>query len=79
MNQSAISVPGKFSLERTYIIFRSLGLRHVTVVDETNHVIGVITRKDLMSHNMEERLTDHVMSTVVNGNARDEFLLLLDD
>lgn len=56
VNQSAVSVPGKFSLERAYIIFRTLGLRHMAVVDELNRVIGVITRKDLMGFNMAEKL-----------------------
>lgn len=56
VNQSAVSVPGKFSLQRAYIIFRTLGLRHMAVVDELNRVIGVITRKDLMGFNMAEKL-----------------------
>lgn len=61
VNQSAVSVADKFSLHRTYIIFRTLGLRHLTVVNEDNEVVGVITRKDLMGFNMEEKLAS-VMS-----------------
>lgn len=57
-NQSALSIPEKFSLQRTYIIFRTLGLRHLTVVDCRNSVKGVITRKDLMGFYMEERLEE---------------------
>ena len=45
-----------YSLYRTYVIFRTLGLRHLVVVDVHNHVVGIITRKDLMPFNMEERL-----------------------
>ncbi|KAK3604540.1 hypothetical protein CHS0354_000361 [Potamilus streckersoni] len=56
INQSALSIPGKFSLYRTYIIFRTLGLRHLVVVDNKNHITGIITRKDLMGFNMEEKL-----------------------
>lgn len=52
-----MSVPGKFSLERTYIIFRTLGLRHMAVVDEKNRVIGIITRKDLMGFNISEKIS----------------------
>jgi chloride channel 7 len=33
------------SLGRTYRMFRSLGLRHLCVVDFNNHVVGMITRK----------------------------------
>ena len=33
INTSAITVDESFSAERTYILLRTLGLRHVTVVD----------------------------------------------
>ncbi|KAM9024014.1 chloride channel protein C-like isoform 2-T2 [Ara ararauna] len=56
INRSAMSVQAHFSLQRTYIIFRTLGLRHLTVVDLQNQVVGVITRKDLMPFPLEERL-----------------------
>lgn len=56
INKSAMSVQAHFSLQRTYIIFRTLGLRHLTVVDRQNRVVGVITRKDLMPFPPGERL-----------------------
>ncbi|XP_074841905.1 chloride channel protein C-like [Carettochelys insculpta] len=56
INKSAVSVQAHFSLKRTYVIFRTLGLRHLTVVDLQNRVVGIITRKDLMSFQLEERL-----------------------
>ncbi|NXL89454.1 CLCC protein, partial [Alectura lathami] len=56
INRSAMSVQAHFSLQRTYIIFRTLGLRHLTVVDLQNRVVGVITRKDLMPAPLKERL-----------------------
>ncbi|CAM5090211.1 unnamed protein product [Eretmochelys imbricata] len=56
INKSAVSVQAHFSLQCTYIIFRTLGLRHLTVVDLQNRVVGIITRKDLMSFQLEERL-----------------------
>ncbi|KAM9223217.1 chloride channel protein C-like [Leptosomus discolor] len=56
INKSAMSVQAHFSLQRTYITFRTLGLRHLTVVDPQNRVVGVITRKDLMPFPLEERL-----------------------
>ncbi|XP_072186141.1 chloride channel protein C-like [Excalfactoria chinensis] len=56
INKSAMSVQAHFSLQRTYIIFRTLGLCHLTVVDLQNQVVGVITRKDLMPLPLEERL-----------------------
>lgn len=55
-NRSAVHVRKEFSLHRAYIIFRSLGLRHLVVVNEKNEVVGIITRKDLMGYNIEEKL-----------------------
>ncbi|XP_063180068.1 chloride channel protein D-like isoform X2 [Chroicocephalus ridibundus] len=60
INKSAMSVQAHFSLQRTYIIFRTLGLRHLTVVDQQNQVVGVITRKDLMPFPLEEKLRFHL-------------------
>ncbi|KAF8790282.1 Chloride channel protein A like protein [Argiope bruennichi] len=57
VNKSAVCVRGEFSLHRAYIIFRSLGLRHLIVVNESNEVVGIITRKDLMGYNIEEKLS----------------------
>lgn len=56
INQSAMTVHANFSLQRTYNIFRTLGLRHLTVVDLRNRVVGIITRKDLMAFRLEEKL-----------------------
>ena len=75
MNQSAVSIQDKFSLHRTYIIFRTLGLRHLTVVDQHNHVLGILTRKDLMGYAMEERLHD----VLVRDMRRDQTVRELDE
>lgn len=70
INQSALAIPEKFSLKRTYVIFRTLGLRHLTVIDNMNIVKGIITRKDLMGFSLQERLTnkliiEHTLTTRV--------------
>lgn len=65
MNDSAMAIPEKFSIQRTYIIFRTLGSRHLTVVDTSNQVTGIITRKDLMGHNLVEKL-----SKIIAGPSR---------
>jgi len=70
---SAFSVPETFSLAHTYSLFRSMGLRHLVVVDAFNSVAGVITRHNLMDANLNEcctpanmkspdELLDHVIS-----------------
>ncbi|XP_071958229.1 chloride channel protein C-like isoform X2 [Antedon mediterranea] len=56
VNMSAPCIPSTFSLHRTYIIFRTLGLRHLTVVDHKNCVVGMISRKDLMGFKIEESI-----------------------
>ena len=45
MNTSACTVSEEFSVERAYMLFRALGLRHLIVVDASQHVKGMITRK----------------------------------
>lgn len=49
MNPSPYSVPYNSSYERTFRLFRALGLRHLCVTDDSNNVVGIVTRKD-MSH-----------------------------
>ena len=81
VNTSIMTVHTRFSLHRTYNIFRKLGLRHLVVVDDNYKVTcviwnqslfaimnrtltilinckvaGIITRKDLMAFNIEEKL-----------------------
>jgi len=56
VNRSAPRIEDHFSLHRTYIVFRTLGLRHLTVVDMLNRVVGIITRKDLMGFSVDEKL-----------------------
>ena len=52
INSSAAAIQESFSLDRTYVVFRTLGLRHLVVVDRHNHVKGIVTRKvqTLLSH-----------------------------
>ena len=38
-------VPESFSLERAYILFSTMGLRHLVITDEHNRVRGMVTRK----------------------------------
>lgn len=49
IDSSAAAVQESFSVERTYVVFRTLGLRHLVVTDRHNHVKGVVTRKVTVS------------------------------
>ena len=52
-----LQVQETFSVERVYILFRSMGLRHLVVVDELNRVKGIVTRKDLLGFKLDDALT----------------------
>jgi chloride channel 7 len=49
MNRTPFIVQDNSSLRRVYTLFRTMGLRHLVVVDKKNSVVGIITRKDLIS------------------------------
>lgn len=54
INTSAHRVPESFSVERAYVLFSTMGLRHLVVVDECNRVRGIVTRKDLLGYKLDE-------------------------
>jgi len=56
VNRSGVCVPHHFSAMRAFIMFRTLGLRHLPVVDEHNHVVGLVTRKELLDESLGEKL-----------------------
>jgi CBS domain-containing protein len=47
MNTGALTVHPSTRLARVHLLFRSLGLRHLTVTDSANTVVGIITRRDI--------------------------------
>jgi chloride channel 7 len=55
MNCSPYAVADTFSLSEAYVLFRTMGLRHLLVVNG-HEVVGMITRKDLLGQNIQERL-----------------------
>lgn len=54
INTSAVRVAESYTLERAYLLFSTMGLRHMTVVDEHNRVRGMVTRKDLLGFRLDE-------------------------
>eukprot|EP01061_Rhynchopus_euleeides_P016311 TRINITY_DN27598_c0_g1_i2.p1 TRINITY_DN27598_c0_g1~~TRINITY_DN27598_c0_g1_i2.p1 ORF type:complete len:963 (+),score=351.05 TRINITY_DN27598_c0_g1_i2:35-2923(+) len=47
MNPQPFLVPDNFSFERCYKLFRSVGMRHMLVIDSNHLITGIITRYDL--------------------------------
>eukprot|EP00947_MAST-08B_sp_MAST-8B-sp1_P003305 g3305.t1 len=56
MNRTPHTVAEHATAARTYRMFRTLGLRHLPVCDADLDVVGIVTRKDLTKHHVEERL-----------------------
>eukprot|EP00026_Physarum_polycephalum_P000655 Phypoly_transcript_00656.p1 GENE.Phypoly_transcript_00656~~Phypoly_transcript_00656.p1 ORF type:complete len:780 (-),score=55.25 Phypoly_transcript_00656:186-2525(-) len=48
VNHSSITVDSTFSFVNAYSLFRTMGLRHLPVLDDGHRVIGIVTRKDLL-------------------------------
>lgn len=55
MSSAAYTVSQNASLPRIFKLFRALGLRHLVVVNGSNMVVGIVTRKDLARY----RMTSH--------------------
>jgi len=56
-NTAPYTVNETASIQRTYRLFRTLGLRFLCVCNHNNQVVGIITRKDLLP----EALTDSLL------------------
>eukprot|EP00051_Salpingoeca_urceolata_P010072 m.122720 g.122720 ORF g.122720 m.122720 type:complete len:922 (+) comp16573_c0_seq4:343-3108(+) len=63
MNESVVTINERFSVARAYILFRTMGLRHLPVVDDSNAIVGMLTRKDLLGQTMEYRLAQFESQT----------------
>ncbi|KAK1306761.1 Chloride channel protein CLC-d [Acorus calamus] len=67
LNPCPYIVPEDMSLSKVYNLFRQLGLRHIFVVPRASHVIGLITRKDLLIEENEDSATLELQSTSVRA------------
>ena len=55
-NTAPYTVNETASIQRTYRLFRTLGLRFLVVVNHHNQVVGIITRKDLLPEALKDSL-----------------------
>lgn len=53
MDTAPYTINSSASLQRCYRFFRTMGLRHLVVLDEDHRVVGIITRKDITEHRLE--------------------------
>ena len=49
MNESCVSIRKAFPMTAVYRTFRQMSLRHLMVRSHNNKVVGIITRKELMT------------------------------
>lgn len=56
MNPSPYTAQHVASLPRIFRLFRALGLRHLIIVNDSNEVIGMVTRKDLARYRVWKHL-----------------------
>ncbi|XP_062507663.1 H(+)/Cl(-) exchange transporter 7-like isoform X1 [Corticium candelabrum] len=52
MNKGPYTAYKGSTFPHIFKLFRGLGLRHVTIVDEENQVVGIVTRQDLARYRM---------------------------
>ena len=55
-NTAPYTINETASIQRTYRLFRTLGLRFLCVTNHNNQVVGIITRKDLIHNSLEDCL-----------------------
>lgn len=65
INRGCYTVPEHAAVTRVYVLFRNMGLRHLPVVSHEGHVLGIVTRKDLiMAHGEEHGVQDASFSSL---------------
>ena len=56
MDPSPYIVSDLMPIKRVYDYFNVVGVRHLTVIDCREEVVGIITRKDILTETIEERI-----------------------
>jgi chloride channel 7 len=57
MDTSPYTVDITASVEKSYRLFRTMGLRHIIVIDADHTVRGILTRKDITEEKLREKET----------------------
>ena len=64
-DRSPITTVPHAKVARAFDIFRKLGMRHMCVVDSETHVVGILTRKDLMTYRIAEHIMPHRVEVMI--------------
>jgi chloride channel 7 len=63
LHPAPYTVQTEMTIRRVYKLFRSMGLRHLMVLDQYNDVKGIITRKDLDGEIIVKKIQDAAMNS----------------
>jgi hypothetical protein len=55
VNRSSLIVPEHMLAAQTFSLFRSMGLRHIPVINSQKHISGVVTRLELLERVVQHR------------------------
>lgn len=66
MDTSPYTINASSSVQRCYRFFRTMGLRHLVVLDGDHRVTGIITRKDITESRLEHHWFHEVCSRICN-------------
>ena len=69
-NTAPYTVNETASIQRTYRLFRTLGLRFLVVSNHHNQVVGIITREDLLPESLSDSLL-RGRNAHLNGNGHE--------
>ena len=65
MDSAPYSINESSSVKRCYRFFRTMGLRHLVVVDAYHKVTGMITRNDVTQHRMQSHWMKEVSESEI--------------
>lgn len=54
MDPAPVCINSNATINKGYNLFRTMGLRHMPVVDGELNVLGIITRADMNEHRLHE-------------------------
>lgn len=63
MDTAPYTINASASVQRCYRFFRTMGLRHLVVLDNDHRVTGIITRKDITEHRLEHHWFQEVLNS----------------
>jgi CBS domain-containing protein len=55
-DRSPITTVPHAKVARAFDVFRKLGMRHMTVIDSEGMLVGILTRKDLMTYKLADNI-----------------------